>query len=75
MMSKYLINSQVIDKSARVTQDGNVRSQIKVSKELSYGQHTVKIVQKVNRKNITASESFVKGVIDDTDENIEKEIT
>ncbi len=65
---EILIDSQVIQ-SAKVMQDGHVRSNIKVSKELSFGQHIVKIVQNVNRESITASESFVKAVVDDIDEN------
>jgi hypothetical protein len=71
---KIMIDSEVIDKSAKVTQGGNVRSQLKVSKELSYGHHIVKIVQKVNRKSITASERFVKAVIDEIDKNMKTKV-
>jgi hypothetical protein len=68
---KIMIGSQVINKNAKVIQGGNVRYQLKVSQELSNGEHIVKVVQKVNRKDITASGSFIIAQIDDFDENRE----
>ena len=62
---KIMIGSQVINKKVRVMQNGNVESQIRIPKELTNGEHIVKIVQKINRKVITASGSIVKASIDD----------
>jgi hypothetical protein len=66
-----MIDSKVIDKSAKVMQDGNVRFQLKVSEELLYGLHFAEIIQKVNRKVISAGGRFVRAAIDDIDENAE----
>jgi hypothetical protein len=68
---KIMIDSRVINQSAKVTQDGNVKAQLKVSGELFYGEHIVKVVQKVNRKSIIASGGFVKAATDDIAENME----
>jgi len=70
---KIMIDSQVISKKVKVMQNGNVEYQLRIPTDLLYGEHTVKIVQKVNRKSITASGSIVKAAIDDIDENMEKE--
>ena len=59
-----MIDSQVIQKRDKVRQDGHMISNLKVPKELSYGQHIVKIIQKANRSSVTPSESFVKSVMD-----------
>ena len=69
---KIMIDSQVIDKSAKVTQDGNVRSQLKISQELSFGEHIIKMVQKLNNKSLIATERFTKIVIDDMDDENKK---
>ena len=69
---KIMIDSQVINKKVKVMQNGNVESQLRISNEFPYGEHIVKIVQKVNRKAITASGSIVKVSIDDI-ENMGKE--
>jgi hypothetical protein len=68
---KIMIDSQVINQSAKVLQDGTVRAQLKVSEELFYGEHIVKVMQRANRKSITASGTFVKAAIDDFDEHME----
>ena len=57
---KIMIDSKVINEKVKVIQNGNVESQLRIPKEFPYGEHIVKIVQKVNRKAITASGSIVK---------------
>jgi hypothetical protein len=69
---KIMIDSKVIGKSAKVMQDGNVRFQLKVSEELLYGLHFAKIVQKVNRRVISAGGRFVIAAIDDIGEDVER---
>jgi photosystem II stability/assembly factor-like uncharacterized protein len=60
-----MIDGQVIDQTAKVMQDGTVRSQLKVPEELSYDEHFVEIIQKVGDAEIKASSIFVKAAIDD----------
>jgi len=68
---RIIIDSQVVHKYLKVLQNGNVRSRLKVPRELAHGNHVIKIVQKLNHKDITATGSFVKAVMDEdeVDEN------
>ena len=65
------IDALPIDQTAKVMEDGTALSELKVqANELSYGKHTIQIIQKLDGEELTGSGFFVKGAIDDFDENI-----
>ena len=66
--SDVILDGQAVVKNAKVMEDGSINYEFKVSEELSYGQHIVEVIQKVEDKEIMASSSFVKAAIDDFDE-------
>jgi hypothetical protein len=74
------IDGQVINKTAKLAQDGSIKLQQKIQEGLDYGKHTIDIIQqiqKIQKKkkkivNITASSTFVKAALDDFEEEMEE---
>jgi photosystem II stability/assembly factor-like uncharacterized protein len=66
--ANVLLDGEMIAKDAKVSQDGSLEYEFKVSEELAHGQHTVQVIQQADNKELSASSSFVKATIDDFDE-------
>ena len=58
------IDGKPIVQNMEVLHDGTVKSPLKVPQELSYDQHVIHLIQKVDNEEIMASSTFVKAAID-----------
>jgi hypothetical protein len=59
-----MIDGRVIDETAKVMEDNSIKLQVKIPEGLSNGDHTVKVVQKLDNEEIVANSTFVKAAID-----------
>ena len=66
-----MIDEKTVNQTSKVMQDETVRSEVKVTDELSDGEHTVKVIQRTANQMISASATFIKANIDDFDEDIQ----
>jgi hypothetical protein len=62
------IDGQIIEGKIELTQDGSMKSDIEIPTILPNGKHTIKVLQKTQNIEISASGSFVKETIDDFEE-------
>jgi hypothetical protein len=64
------IDERVIDETAEVMKDGSAELKLKIPEQLSFGEHTVQVTQKVGSQEVTARSSFVKAAIDDFEQEV-----
>jgi hypothetical protein len=67
-----LVDGKTIEENLKISEDGSIESELKIPDILSIGKHSIKIVQKVQENDFSASASFVKAIIEDFEEKDRK---
>jgi hypothetical protein len=63
-----IVDEKIVSQNLQIDKNGTINSPLKLPDELERGEHTIKLVQKIDDNEIAATSTFVKANLDDFDE-------